>query len=132
MTGDVPDSALFKEFKLNESKESNYAELSINWYDNENSLNQIMDQKDEKGEKIYKIGAAILSRIELDKLCKRHPTFAKHVKYERDPIEDANEHHGNILIEKDLVLSKSHKKTRDIIAAGIAVSCYVGLVAAGV
>ena len=123
----IPDSALFKEFKINEGKKSDYAELSVNWYDDELALNQIINQTDDKGEKIYKVGAVILSRIELDRLCNRNPIFKENVRYERDPIKGKNKYHGNILLKKE-ILSKSQKKLRDLIAAGIAVSCYIELV----
>ena len=126
----VPDSALFKEFKINESKESNYAELSINWYDDELAIIQMMSQMDEAGERIYKVGVAILSRIELDRLCIRNPVFRDNVKYERDPIMGINDYHGNILLKKDLLLPKPQKKIRDLIAANIAGSCYVDLLPA--
>ena len=82
-------------------------------YDDENALKLIFEQKKDNGEYQFKVGAVILSKIELDKLCKR-PQLIGRLSYERRKIT-GNEYHGNLLLKKD-----TSKKIRFMLASSLA------------
>ncbi len=88
-------------------------EESINWYDNEKSLEVILNQKKDNGDPQFKIGAAILSKNEFDHLCSR-PFLKGDLTCERHPVP-GNEFHGNILLKSEI-----SKPRRTAIAAQIA------------
>lgn len=80
-----------------ESREDGMLEVSINWYDDDGALTNVLEYR--KGENIkYKGGAAIIQRGKFDSDFKRY-VLAGAVSYERAKI-DGNEYHGNILVSK--------------------------------
>jgi hypothetical protein len=94
-------SALLFQFDNNDRPDG-YLEVSINWYDDDNALNAIFNQKKRNDANTYqfKIGAAIISRIRLDSLI-RSPNAKDALSYERNIIDD-NPYHGNILLKPNL------------------------------
>lgn len=58
-----------------------------------------LDQANEDGEHKFKVGVAILPRVELDKVAKRYG--ANRFTYERAP-DGSNHYHGNLLLKNDL------------------------------
>jgi len=124
---------LFKQFEENANRvdNSNYAELSINWYDDESALDQIISTKTDKGEICYKAGVGVFCRTELDKLCKRNPYSRDCLCYERNEITTPgreNIYHGNLLMLKEVAVNKKNKLKRDMIASSLAMNCYVEIV----
>jgi len=114
----LPKASLFSGFTDCENK-SDYEELSINWYDREEALMQILDQKKD-GARQFKIGAAIFSREKLDELCATG--YADNCyKYERSPTPD-NEYHGNLLAKKGI-----KKEDKKMVASLIAANCFIKL-----
>ncbi len=109
----LPKSELFKNFDENSEREDDYLELSINWYDNENALQLVHTQKKANGEIQFKSGGAVISRKDLDDLCKK-PLVKGKLTYERRIVE-GNEYHGNLLLQNDV-----NKTKRNIIASGLA------------
>lgn len=109
-----PNAQLFNKFDENPDREDNYNEISINWYDDEGALSTIFNQK-KKGTEEYqfKIGGAIMSRIELDRL-KKKPQIIGKLSYERREVE-GNKYHGNILLRKDTT-----KGVKNLIASSLA------------
>ena len=90
-----------------------WKELSVNWDDDENSKNVLLDQKKENGEIQFKAGYAIIPRSELDHLISQ-PTVNGLLSYERSPLEN-NSYHGNVLLKGNLP-----KPTIKKIQAGLA------------
>jgi hypothetical protein len=95
-------------------REDGFFEVSINWYDEEEALNCILNQTKEGGELQFKCCAAILQRSKLD-LFINISNLKDVLSYERSPLVD-NKFHGNLL-RKDGELSKSRK---NMISGGIA------------
>jgi hypothetical protein len=82
-----------------QTRDENWKEQSINWEDDEASLQLTLDQKREDGEFQFQVGAAIIPRDEVDRLCRR-PSVNNFLSYERQPIE-GNPYHGNLLLHKN-------------------------------
>ena len=122
MIGEYPDASLFKKFDIVDGRDDGYSELSINWNDCEEALLHILEQRKENGSLQYSSGAAIFSRIELDRLCKKNTLARNNLSYERREVE-GNIYHGNLLLRKELTEKKERKK-RDMIAAVIAMYCF--------
>ncbi|MCL2134664.1 MAG: hypothetical protein FWH37_03800 [Candidatus Bathyarchaeota archaeon] len=80
-------------------------ELSINWYDDEKSLEYIFEQKKDDESQKFKFGAAILKRQHIDGLICEHDD--NYLSYERAPIEN-NKYHGNLLLKN--TATKQYKK----------------------
>jgi hypothetical protein len=102
---------------IDTKREDGFCEASINWYDEKESLQCVLDQKKDDGTLQFKCGAAILSRSWLDELI-RKPTAKNVLSYERAPF-DNNKYHGNIL-RKDCKINKE-------IQRGIAGSIAMGV-----
>jgi hypothetical protein len=81
-------------------REDGWKELSVNWDDDENSKETLLNQKRENGEPQFKVGYAIVPRNELDHLINQ-PMVNGTLSYERLPIEN-NKYHGNILLKSNL------------------------------
>lgn len=80
-----------------------FDEASITWYDNQEALGIIMNQKRRgKDDFQFKIGVAILRRCWLDDVISR-PNSKNALAYERRPIGDENPYHGNILRKSNLL-----------------------------
>lgn len=90
-------------------------ESSINWYDEEESLHILMNQKKQGRDDVYqfKAGAAILRRCWLDDAITR-PNVQGTLSYERFPIED-NPYHGNLLRKSGL-----DKQINTVLSASLA------------
>jgi hypothetical protein len=90
--GVVSNSAIqFKET----IREDGFSEASINWYDDENALQLIMEQRKEDQTYQFKAGAIIIDRSEADRIIEA-PVYKTLFSYERLPIE-GNVYHGNLL-----------------------------------
>ncbi len=77
-----------------------WKELSINWDDDENSKEVLLNWKKENGELQFKVGYAIVPRAEIDHLINQ-PTVNGTLSYERMPVEN-NNYHGNLLLKGNL------------------------------
>lgn len=114
MEDDFPNAELFKKFDENPERTDDYNEISINWEDDEGALKLIMEQKKKDSDQYqFKIGGAIVSRTELDRLCKK-PQVKGWLSYERREVE-GNKYHGNILLKKNVT-----KAMRNLIASNLA------------
>lgn len=114
MENEFPNTQLFNKFDENPERNDDYNEISINWYDDEEALQVIFNQKKKDTEEYqFKIGGAILSRIALESL-RRRPLVDGRLSYERRKTDD-NKYHGNILLRKD-----TSKSQRNMIASGLA------------
>ena len=114
---DSPQSHLFHIKGLGDPKRTdNKFEESINWMDTNEAINVLFDQKNDKKETQFKIGAAVILKSEIDRIS-RLPIVKKQLEYERKRIPN-NEFHGNLLLNKSVP-----KKIMNQIAASIALSC---------
>lgn len=107
-------SAQLFQFDVGERKDG-YSEVSVNWYDNIEALDFIMNQKKkDRDDYQFKFGAAIMRRSWLDEEIAR-PNCKGALTYERKPIEGVNPYHGNILQKDGLA-----KHIRLVLAASLA------------
>lgn len=96
-------SAEIFQFNANERGDGFY-ESSINWYDTEDALTLVMEQRKKDGQTYqFHYGAAVINRSEADRIIK-NKNYESAFRYERAPIE-GNEFHGNLL-RNDLSLTK--------------------------
>jgi hypothetical protein len=100
------------------NREDGFYESSINWYDNENALSMIMEQRKENDEQAFQFryGAAVIERYDADRIIK-NTLYRDVFQYERAPI-DSNQYHGNLL-RKDASLKKT---IRSIISSSLALN----------
>lgn len=98
-------------------RDDGFIESSINWRDDDNAIKHILQQEKEPGKLQFQEGAALLSRLELDRIKLKD----QRLTYERRPIE-GNCYHGNILLAENVPKSVMRK-----IAAAIALQCFIGL-----
>jgi len=107
-------------FNDNANRGDGFSEASINWYDDKNALNLIMEQRKENdnNESAYKFpyGAAIIERAEADRIIKI-PLYKNVFNYERAPL-DNNKYHGNLLLKHSDNAIK--KRIRTQIASALA------------
>ena len=80
-------------------REDGFREESINWYDNEGALKQLLTQKKDDGSLQFRVGAAVLFRSDIDQI-KKFSVVKQRLDYERRVIPE-NEYHGNLLLKKD-------------------------------
>ncbi len=80
---------------------------SINWKDDEHTVNFTLNQKKENTDKFQFIAVTCIPRSELESIRKRFPLINT-FNYERDPEENVNKYHGNLLIRKE---ASSHIKS---------------------
>lgn len=99
-----PNALIFNKFDPNPERDDDYNEVSINWYDCEEALKILLNQKKENGELQFKWGCAILPTSDLDKLCKK-PQFSAYLSFERRVVP-GNTYHGNILVKKNTIKGK--------------------------
>lgn len=106
---------------LDMGREDEFYEASINWYDDEEALLLILEQRKEKDDKEFQFkgGAAIIDRSEADRII-NNQLYTSIFSYERSPIE-GNQYHGNLL-RKDKAIKK---EIRSIIAASLAMNARV-------
>lgn len=111
--------ALFQFLDVN--REDKFFESSINWYDEEEALRLIMEQRKEKDELKFqfKCGAAIIARSEADRII-ANPAYKPIFSYERSPIDD-NKYHGNLL-RKDKAINKG---IQTVIAVSLAMNAQI-------
>lgn len=98
-----------KKFK----REDGLIEQSINWDDEDATIDFTLNQKKENGELQFQAGVAIISREEIDRLSK-NPNISGFLSYERQPLE-GNPYHGNFLLQENVPIPTMKK-----IAAAIA------------
>ncbi len=96
-----------------EVRADNYRELSINWNDDERSLDKVLTQTKANGKIQFCGGAAKLS-LSMAKMVLKSFIDNKQFDYERSPI-DENDYHGNLLVSADL-----SKQLRTQISNGLA------------
>lgn len=96
-----------------EIREDNFRELSINWNDNEQALEKVLNQTKSNGKLQFSGGAAKLSLSSVKMVLKAFIDDQK-FDYERRVV-DGNEFHGNLLISSDL-----NKQLRTQISNGLA------------
>ena len=89
------------QFNENPNEEREFLELSINWYDNDESLDILFQQKKDNGEIIFKFGAAKIPLFDVDRLRKKNFVFKQFLHYERSILEN-NQYHGNLLLSKQI------------------------------
>ncbi len=111
---DVAAPLLFY-FDMNSKREDGFCEQSINWEDDNEVIDFTLQQKKFDSKLQFKIGAAILPRIEIDNLNKRD-AIKNLLSYERQPLAE-NPYHGNILLKADV-----EKRKMKLIAAGMALA----------
>lgn len=94
--------AIFPFNKESEKEESKgWCEESINWYDNEDAVKILMNERKRDSDEIrYKEGVAVFCREDLDRIILRQNILEK-LKYERDQVE-GNDYHGNLLLSKEM------------------------------
>lgn len=85
-----------------------YDESSINWCDDEKTIEFSMQQKKETGEPLFGHGVAVLDTSAL-KTCLKQ--YGNEINCERYPVE-GNAYHGNLLISKSIT-----KQIKNIILA---------------
>ncbi|MHC1787386.1 MAG: hypothetical protein AB9880_10035 [Christensenellales bacterium] len=101
-------------FKFDEPIRSDgYKELSINWNDNDDALQSMLDQKKEDDRLKFPAGAARLDLANV-KLTLSSYINDKSLSYERR-IVDGNPYHGNLLIS-----GKLDKRIRSMVSNGLA------------
>lgn len=93
-------------------------EESVNWWDNDQALHQLLDKLTDEGRIRYRAGMARIPREELDRLAERS-AFRGRLRYERREKPD-NPFHGNLLLASNL-----QKFDKRLIAAAIAAFCSV-------
>ena len=98
ITQDKKISAHLFYFKDEHIRPDGWCRQSINWNDDDNSIQHTLNQKN-NGNVQFKIGVVLLSRAELDKISRR-PLINGMLSYERDPLPD-NRYHGNLLLKTD-------------------------------
>ncbi len=100
-------------FKESSDREDENLEQSINWEDDNETLNFTLNQKKDDGNFQFQSGLARVPIEEIKQLNNK-PTVNNVISYERD-ILDNNPYHGNLLIPSNVP-----KPTRRKLAAGIA------------
>lgn len=98
----------------NRTEGAEFEEVSINWYDDENALKLLLNQRKGNSDSAqFKGGVAILTRQYIDDLINR-PIVKGRLSYERKSVP-GNDYHGNLLCRSD-----TSKHLKSIISAGIA------------
>lgn len=91
-------------------------EESINWYDDDESIELLLKQRKENGKIQFKPGAAILTRKKIDLVRKQAMLFEMY-NYERK-VENGNIYHGNLICHPEVPINKMKQ-----MAASIALIC---------
>ena len=120
-----PTEAAFRFLDFNRS--DGYNELSVNWNDDEGSLEKLLSQrKSSKEEPQFKIGYCKIYKSMMRMLMKAYMDEGM-LSYERRPIEEnsesdieANPYHGNLLMKKDVgnMIKKNIQCSLATLAAG--------------
>lgn len=107
-----PASNLFTFDNSSQQRTDGYKEESIAWRDHEEAVAILLNQKKEDGQIQFKIGVAVLSRHEIDRLIQRDWT-RQSLSYERDDKPE-NKYHGNLLLKVDVPKRVKKKITAQI------------------
>ena len=102
-------AAAFQFDPYDSSRDDEYCELSVNWNDNEESLQVLLNQhKPMKEDRQFKGGYCTINRIALNNQFKLYMD-SKAFAYERRPVEATEEndyqenlYHGNLLMKNTL------------------------------
>lgn len=82
-------------FHKEHCRDNGWIPESINWMFDADAIDFTFNQKNAEEELQFKVGIAILSLIELNKLKRKHRSF---FCYEKDPIKNCP-YHGNLLLK---------------------------------
>ena len=107
--GGYVSAGAFQFGSYNPEREDEYCELSVNWNDNEESLQVLLNQhKIQKDEKQFKGGYCVIKRRNLNLMLKDLMETGE-FSYERQPIKASekngyqkNLYHGNLLMKNTL------------------------------
>ncbi|MDL2273292.1 hypothetical protein LJC34_01895 [Oscillospiraceae bacterium OttesenSCG-928-G22] len=110
-------------FQFDDSNERNdeYKELSINWEDDDASLEVLLMQKKENGKIQFAAGAA---KVELQRVKMILSQYIEQntFSYERKEL-DNNPYHGNLLLSKSV-----NKQIRSLVSSGLALAVSSSLI----
>ena len=101
-------------FYSRDSRDDGWTEQSINWQDDEQTIEFTLSQLKENSELHFKTGVVIIRRFELDRIRDRY-AHMNLLSYERQATEE-NPHHGNILLNNEMVDSPLMKQVASAIA----------------
>jgi len=102
-------------FDLTSDRDDGWIEQSINWEDDDSTIEFTMQQRKSDGELQFKTGVVVVPKDEIEKLNSR-PTIKGLLSFERRELID-NPYHGNLLLR-----SITSRPTMKLIAAGIALA----------
>jgi hypothetical protein len=103
-------------FDGNHKNENGYDEISINWNDDSNSLENIKNQKKDEST-VLKYANGIV-QVPTKKIKEMRNRYQEDFSYERKPIEN-NEYHGNILLNFDKIQKQWRKVISDELAMNV-------------
>ena len=83
-----------------EEREDGYRELSINWNDDEHSIEVLFNQRRENGKIHFKVGAVKMDLAFTKHVLKAH-IDSQEFAFERREVE-GNKYHGNLLIKANV------------------------------
>lgn len=89
--------------------ENGFYKISINWEDNAGVENFTLNERLDDGSYHYNGGAARVSLERLE-LMRQDPPWVGSVEYNREPIAEINEYHGNLLLNEDRIVNRISKK----------------------
>ena len=118
----IPTANLFTGgFDLNEDRQDEFEELSINWIDDDGAYDVAFSQINSKnGGHQFKAGVGVYDFATLKEIASSQ--FYKDIlNYERAPIPN-NKYHGNILLHKGVSAEKSMKSMKNMICGKIAMA----------
>lgn len=101
---------------VGECRKDNYKELSVNWEDDDNAINVLLNQKkiDKNGVERNQFESACRVNMATLKMVCNHFLRDMNLSFERAPIR-GNPYHGNILL-----LDSVSKQTRTLISNALA------------
>ena len=98
--GPTSDLFHFDESHQKGTRDDDYWEESINWRDDKGADEVLFTQTKKDGSIHFKAGAAVMCRIELDRMI-RKPLLRDRLSYERKEIT-GNKYHGNLLLKNNV------------------------------
>lgn len=102
-------------------REDGYKELSINWDDDDNSLNILLTQRKDNGKIQFVAGAAKLDLQRVNLILNEHINNGN-FKYERRQLPQ-NKYHGNLLL-----CGTVNKQIRSLISHGLALAAGTNII----
>ena len=91
-----PSAALFYFNKPESERLPSFREESINWHDDDGAIEQAFNQRKPDGDLQFRVGVAIISRAELDRI-RISQRVGNQFGYDRNAIV-GNSYHGNMLL----------------------------------